>query len=122
MRILKTKRFAKLASDEDLTDEALKDAIEEFKLGLTGDAIGANLYKKRVAVGNKGKSGGLRTILVYKVAGDKIFCVDVFPKNKKDNISKTELVGLKRYAAYLLGLKPAEIKKAIDANVLIEVN
>jgi len=121
MRILKTKRFAKLATDEGLTDEALKDAIKEFEEGLTGDALGANLYKKRVAVGSKGKSGGLRTILVYKAADDKIFCVEVFPKNKKENISKTELAGLKRYADYLLGMKAKEIKKAIDAKALIEV-
>lgn len=122
VRILKTKRFAKLATDEGLTDEALKDAIKEFEEGLTGDALGGNLYKKRVAVGSKGKSGGLRTILVYKAAADdKIFCVEVFPKNKKENISKTELAGLKRYADYLLGLKAKEIKKAIDAKALIEV-
>lgn len=121
MRILKTKRFAKLATDEGLTDEALKVAIKEFEEGLTGDELGASLYKKRVAVGSKGKRGGLRTILVYKAADDIIFCVEVFPKNKKENISKTELAGLKRYADYLLGLKANEIKKAIDAKALIEV-
>ena len=110
-----------MATDEGLTDDVLKDAIKEFEEGLTGDALGANLYKKRVAVGSKGKSGGLRTILVYKAADDKIFCVEVFPKSEKGNLSKTELAGLKRYADYLLGLKAKEIKKAIDAKALIEV-
>ena len=80
-----------------------------------------NLYKKRVAVGSKGKSGGLRTILVYKAADDKVFCVDVFPKNKKENIMKTELAGLKRLADYMLRLKETEIKKSIETKALIEV-
>jgi len=121
MRILKTQKFAKLATGEGLTDEALKDAIKEFEEGLTGDALGANLYKKRVAVGSKGKSGGLRTILIYKAADNKVFCVDVFPKKKKENITKTELTGLKRLADYLLGLKETEIKKSIETKALIEV-
>ena len=121
MRILKTKAFAKRANGEELTDEALRSAIEEFEGGLTGAALGANLYKKRVAVGSKGKSGGLRTILVYKAADDKVFCVDVFPKNKKENISKTELEGLKRLAEYLLALKEMDITRSIEMNTLIEV-
>lgn len=41
MRILKTKRFAKLATDEGLTDETLKGTIKEFEEGLTGNALGA---------------------------------------------------------------------------------
>jgi hypothetical protein len=70
-------RGCQQAIDEELTDDALKNSIREFEEGLTRDPLGANLYKKRVAVGSKGKGGGLRTILVYKAANDKIFCIEV---------------------------------------------
>ena len=121
MRILKTKKFAKDAVAEGLTDAALKKAIEEFKKGLIDAALGGNLYKKRVAVGSKGKSGGLRTILVYKAGDNKLFCIYVFAKNEKDNISKKELEAFKRMADYLLGLKEARIKKSIQDKILFEV-
>jgi hypothetical protein len=122
MRILKTRNFAKLAAGEGLTDEALKDAIKEFEQGLTGDNLGGNLYKKRVAVGSKGKSGGLRTILVHKAADNKVFCIYVFAKNERDNISGKELKTFKEMADYLLGLKEEQIKKSIETNTLFEVN
>jgi hypothetical protein len=121
MRILKTKKFAKDAESEGLTDAALKAAIEEFKNGLIDATLGGNLYKKRVAVGSKGKSGGLRTILVYKAGDKKLFCVYLFSKDQKDNISKTELKAFKALADFLLGLDEAEIKKSIESTIFIEV-
>jgi hypothetical protein len=122
MRILKTRKFAKLATDEGLTDKALMDAIKEFEEGLTGDPLGGNLYKKRVAVGSKGKSGGLRTVLVHKASDNNVFCIYVFAKNERANISKAELATFKQTANFLMGLKAEEIKKSIKNKALIEVN
>lgn len=121
MRIFKTSSFAKHATSEGLTDRVLKDAIEEFKQGLTGNALGSNLYKKRIAVGNKGKSAGLRTILVHKAADDKVFCIYVFAKVEKDNISAKELKTFKEMARFLLELKDAQIRKSIQEKTLFEV-
>jgi hypothetical protein len=116
-----TKKFAKLATDEGLTDVALKESIEEFEEGLTGDALGGNLYKKRVAFGGKGKSGGLRTILVHKAADSRVFCIHVFAKSDQDNISAKELKAFKLMADFLLGLKAGQIKKSIETKALFEV-
>jgi hypothetical protein len=66
MLIFKTKTFTKNAASEGLTDEALKKAIAEIEQGLVNAVLGGNLIKKRVAVGSRGKSGGLRTIMAYK--------------------------------------------------------
>lgn len=55
------------------------------------------MVKKRVAVGGRGKSGGVRTLLAYKV-DDKAFFVYGFAKNARANISANELKALKRLA------------------------
>ena len=87
MRILKNRAFTKAATTEGLTDEQLKGAIKEMQDGLVGDALGGSLYKKRVAENNKGKSGGFRTIILFKDKAEYAFCLYVFPKNKKANVS-----------------------------------
>ncbi len=45
----------------------------------------------------------------------------VFAKSARDNIKDNELKGLKAYAAILLGYSDEELKKAVKAEVLIEV-
>jgi len=121
MQILKTKAFARDAKAQGLTDTAIKAAISEVEKGLKGDALGGNLYKKRVAIGSKGKSGGLRTILVFKDVKDKVFCIYVFAKNQKENIEDRELQALKKYGAEVLAKTEKDIKKAIDEKALLEV-
>jgi hypothetical protein len=66
MSIIKTRAFAKDAKAEGLTDEALIRAIQEVRRGLVDADLGGSLVKKRIATGNRGKSGELRTILVCK--------------------------------------------------------
>jgi len=74
MRIFKNKVFSKWAAKERVSDKALKAAIQEIGNGLVDANLGGNVYKKRVAIGGKGKSGGVRTILAFKV-DDKAFFI-----------------------------------------------
>lgn len=66
MRIFKTRAFARDARAEGLTDKCLLEAVKEIQMGLVDAVLGGNLVKKRIAVGGKGKKGGVRAILVYK--------------------------------------------------------
>ncbi len=118
---MKTRAFAKDAKSEGLTDSALKRAVKEVRSGLVDAELGGNLVKKRIALGSKGKSGGLRTILVYKASAVNIFCVYVFAKKDADNISKKELQEFKLLANTLLGMKEPEINKALKTGALQEV-
>jgi len=121
MRIFKNKAFSKWAGKEGLTDAALRAAVAEVESGLIDADLGGHVIKKRVALEGRGKSGGARTLLAYQV-GDKAFFVYGFAKNARANIKTDELKGLKAYATVLLGYSDKELRKAVEARVLIEVN
>ncbi|WP_444900379.1 type II toxin-antitoxin system RelE/ParE family toxin [Microbulbifer sp. VAAC004] len=120
MRIYKNKAFSKWAGKEGVSDSALEAAVEEMANGLIDADLGGHVYKKRVAVGGKGKSGGVRTLLAYKV-DDKAFFVYGFAKNARSNIKDDELKALKLYAKNLFGYSDRELAKAVKAGILIEV-
>ena len=121
MRILKNKPFSKWAAKEGISDGALTTAVEEMARGLVDADLGGHVFKKRVATGGRGKSGGVRTLLAYK-AGDKAFFVYGFAKNARANIKADELDGLKKLAKGLLGYTDRQLKQAIGDGALIEVN
>lgn len=120
MRIFKNKVFNKWAAKEKISDQALKNAVEEIDQGLVEANLGSNLYKKRVAIEGKGKSGGVRTLLAYKVV-DKTFFIYGFAKSARSNIKENEERALKKYSAELLSYSESQLKTAIKAGALIEV-
>lgn len=120
MRIFKNKAFSKWATKEGLDDDALRAAVDEMERGLIDADLGGHVVKKRVAVGGRGKSGGVRTLLAYKV-GDKAFFVYGFAKNARANISADELKALKHLAKELLGYRDKALTEAIKHGALIEV-
>ena len=120
MNIYKNKLFSKWAAKEGIDDATLVSAVEEIQLGLIDANLGGNILKKRVAVGGRGKSAGVRTLLAYRI-GNKAFFVYGFTKNSRANISDDELKSLKLYAKVLFGYNDKEITKAIKQGILIEV-
>jgi hypothetical protein len=73
VRIFKTKWFARFARKEDISDKKLADAVKEAEKGLHDGDLGGNVIKKRVARAGKGKSGGYRTIIVYRARSRAVF-------------------------------------------------
>lgn len=120
MRVFKNKAFNKWAAKEGLGDEVLLAAIDEMESGLIDADLGGHVVKKRVALAGRGKSGGVRTLLAYKVR-NKAFFVYGFAKNARANISADELKALKHLAKELLGYSDKTLTKAIKYGELIEV-
>ncbi len=120
MRIFKNKTFSKWAIKEGLSDESLKNAVNEMSHGLIDADLGGHIFKKRVALAGRGKSGGVRTLLAYR-ASDKVFFVYGFAKNLRANVKTDELKGLKAYAKILLSYSEKELKQAVESGALIEV-
>ncbi len=121
MQIYQTKWFAHWAIKEGLTNQTIIDAVIEMEKGLVDAHLGGNVVKKRVGIGGRGKSGGVRTILAFKVKHNAFFLYG-FAKNQKDNINEKELQALKKMAAHFLDYDKKAIEKAIKSNELIEVN
>jgi hypothetical protein len=120
LRIFKNKPFARFAEKCGISDAVLCDAIREAERGLIGANLGGGVIKQRVARPGRGKSGGLRTLIVFR-EGDRAFFVHGFAKNERDNITPGELAALKKLAAELLVYDDRSLARAIAAGVLTEM-
>jgi hypothetical protein len=120
MRVFKTRWFARWAEKEGVTDAALLDAVDEMNQGLIDASLGGQVFKKRVGIDGRRKSGGLRTLLAFRV-GDRAFFVFGFAKNVRANVSEKELRALKLMASELLGSDARALLKDLRAGELYEV-
>jgi hypothetical protein len=120
LRIFKNRRFAKFAKDEGISNAKLCNAVKDAEAGLIDADYGGGLIKQRIARPNEGKSGGYRTIILY-CHGDKAFFVYGFPKNARDNISKTEEREYKEFAKITFALSDEQLKKLIDDGIYKEI-
>ena len=82
MRIFKTKPFMRFARNADLSDTALCQAISEAERGLIAAVLGGEVIKQRIARPGQGKSGGFRTLIVFR-AGARAFFVHGFARTSK---------------------------------------
>lgn len=120
MQIFKTKLFSRWAEKEGLADVALQTAVEELENGLVDADLGGHVYKKRVSLAGRGKRGGARTLIAFRI-GEKAFFLYGFVKNVRSNISDKDLKALRLLAGVLLDYTDADLTKAVKAGELIEV-
>lgn len=120
MRVFKTRMFTRWADKEGVSNAALLVAMDEISRGLVDANLGGHVFKKRVGIGGRGKSGGVRTLLALR-AGDRAFFVFGFAKSERSNVSDKELETLKRLAAQLLGYDARELREALSTGKLYEV-
>ena len=85
----------------ELDDRLLRKAIEEMERGLVDADLGSGVYKKRIALPGRGKSGSTRTLIATNTAARWIFLYG-YEKNEKDNITQGELAAWKLFAQDLL--------------------
>jgi hypothetical protein len=120
VRIFKNKPFARFARKAGLTDSDLRRAINDAEQGLVDADLGSGVLKQRIARPGGGKSGGFRTIVLFR-ARSRAFFVHGFAKSERANIRDDELAAFKALAAELLGYRDEAIARAVAAGVLIEV-
>ena len=120
MKVFKTKSFNRFARKETLEDAALFRAAVDAAAGHIDADLGGGVIKQRVARKGGGKSGGFRTILLFR-SGSHVFFVFGFAKSERPNISKDELTAFRKLADTLLILRPEQLETAVEAGELIEV-
>jgi hypothetical protein len=121
MSVFMTKGFARFARKAGVADESLHRAAVEVAAGEYDADLGGGVFKQRVARPGGGKSGGFRTIILFRVGGHSFFAHG-FAKNEKANVTVKELRALKQLATIYLGLSDDQIEAAATAAELIEVS
>jgi len=120
MTVFVTKEFARFSRKAQLSAEKLLDAASEIAKGRADADLGGGVFKQRVARDGGGKSGGFRTIIVFR-AGGHTFFVHGFAKKAKANVSTKELKALKQLADVLHGFSPQQLVTAVSSGELVEV-
>ena len=96
-------------------------AANDVANGVVEVNLGGGVYKKRVALpGNRGKSGGSRTLIAFR-RGKHMFYLHGFEKNEKSNVNQKELRALKKAADIWLSITEPNLAKAIKAGSIVEI-
>ena len=120
MRVFKNAWFTRFARKERIPDQALWEAVDRAEQGLIDADLGGGVIKQRIARPGAGKSGGYRSLVLYR-RGSKAFFVFGFPKNAQGNIREDEQEQFKRAAKLTLALTDAQIDALVENAQLEEV-
>lgn len=121
MRIFKNAWFARFARKQEIPDAVLRDAIRRAEQGLIDADLGGGVIKQRVARPGQGRSGGYRTLIVYRQA-QRAFFVYGFAKSQQANIGDEEEAAFKQAARYVLELTDEQLAALIQNGQFSEVD
>jgi hypothetical protein len=120
VRIFKNGWFERFARKERIADAALKEAVQRAENGLVDADLGGGVIKQRVARPGKGKSGGYRTLILFRQGDWAIFAFG-FAKSAQANISKADLALLRDAAAEALGWSGEELDRLVASGTFVEI-
>jgi hypothetical protein len=116
-----TKPFARFARKARIREADLWETARRANAGAIDADLGGGVIKQRIARAGEGKSGGTRSIILFRFKARAVF---VFGFEKKDlgNIKTNELEAFKELADLILGYSDAEIAKRVVDGALIEIH
>ena len=120
MQTFKTKAFTRFADREGLEDASLREAVRRAERGLVDADLGGGVIKQRIARAGGGRSGGFRTIVLFR-RGELAFFVYGFAKSDRENLRPDELAAFRLLADEYLGLDKAGLTAAQSVGAIIEV-
>ncbi|WP_373507842.1 type II toxin-antitoxin system RelE/ParE family toxin [Thiocapsa sp.] len=121
MRIFKNAWFERFARKQKIHDAALREAVHRAEQGLIDADLGGGLIKQRVAHPGQGRSGGYRTLILYRQA-HRAFFVYGFAKNQQSNIGDEEAAAFKKAAPHVLELTDEQLAALIRNGQFLEVD
>ncbi len=120
LAIYKTKPFARFARKARIGDSDLWETARLANSGLIDVDLGGGVIKQRIARFGEGRSGGSRSIILFRFKSRAVF-VYGFEKKDQDNIKAGELEAFRELADVILGYSDAEISKRVADGALIEL-
>ncbi len=120
MRAFKNAWFARFARRSQISDEQLKVALAQASRGLIDADLGGGVIKQRIARPGEGKSGGYRTIVLYR-QGERAFFVYGYAKSCEANIRQADLLQFRKMATLVQSLSDEDLALALAHGVFEEV-
>jgi hypothetical protein len=120
IKIFKTRWFHRFAVKELIEDSVLIDAIGRAEKGLIDADLGGGVIKQRIARPGRGKSGGYRAVIIFRVEDRAVFMYG-FAKSERDNIRADEEKAFKEAAKHLLALTDNVLSELVKRGDLVEV-
>jgi hypothetical protein len=120
VRIFKNAWFEKFARKENISDSALCEAVSRAERGLIDADLGGGLIKQRIARPGAGKSGGYRTLVLFKAGNRAVFAFG-FAKSDRANLDKAEEPVFRKAAKLVLGFSDEQMESEARTGRLIEV-
>jgi hypothetical protein len=96
-------------------------AVADAERGSIDADYGGGVIKQRIARQNEGKSGGYRSIILFR-RGARAFFVYAFAKNEQANIDETDERDFKQLAGKLLRASEQDLNKLLERGEILEVN
>ncbi len=111
MRVFRTKPFSRFADREGISDETLCDAARRAGKGLIDADLGGGVIKQRIARPGEGRSGGFRSIVLFR-RGDRAVFVHGYAKKDLADIGPSERAAFRKLAAVMLEMDEAALDAA----------
>jgi hypothetical protein len=120
LSVFMTKSFARFVRKARIREMDLWETARLTNAGVIDANLGGGVIKQRIARAGEGKSGGSRSIILFRFKGRAVF---VFGFEKKDlgNIKANELEAFRELADVILGYSDAEIAMRVADGALIEI-
>jgi hypothetical protein len=119
-RVFVNKPFNRFARKNGIDDAEMCRTVQDADRGLIDADLGGGVIKQRIARKGGGKSGGFRTLIVFRLRDLAVF-VHGFAKNEAENIRSDELIALRKLASVLLAYEEGQIAEAVRVGALREV-
>jgi hypothetical protein len=120
LSVYKTKAFARFARKARIGDDDLRIAANFANSGLIDADLGGGVIKQRIPRSGEGKSGGSRSIILFR-KDDRAVYVYGFEKKDKSNIDRRELEALRELAQVVLGYTNSELDQQVRNGALIHI-
>ncbi len=120
LSVYKGKAFVRFARKARITDADLWQAAQRANDGLVDADLGGGVIKQRIARAGEGKSGGSRSIILFKKNNRAVY-VYGFEKKDAANIDRRELEAFRELAEVILGYTDVEIEQRVKDGALFNV-
>lgn len=120
LSVYKGKAFIRFARKARIDDTSLWQAVQRANVGLVDADLGGGVIKQRIARAGEGKSGGSRSIILFKKNNRAVY-VYGFQKKDTANIDHRELEAFRELAEVILGYTDVEIQQRVNDGALFNV-